>query len=254
MKKFVIFISVLFFATWWGCEKDQIFDVTVTDTVFKMDSISNNVISNENIIYPNFNENLTYDTITDIDGNVYRTIQIGSQVWMAQNLKTTHYNDGSPIFLGKGDGAGNTDWFDLRSGAYCWYLNDAVYKPMGAVYNWFAIETGKLAPAGWHVPTTDEWDILINFLGGEKAAHDKLIGWSTNESGFSAVPSPLVDGWGLGTELSFWSATSGGGGYASVPYAYYFSLWEENSIPKVSLFSYPQSFGFCVRCLKDNPQ
>ena len=251
MKKSFIFIAALILASW-GCKQEQLIDVTLNDVVIKKDSISINETGKEDIIYPAFNENLSYDTVSDIDGNVYRTIQIGTQVWMAQNLKTTRYNDGSPIFLGTGDAAGYTDWFDLRSGAYCWYLNDSEYKPMGAVYNGFALETGKLAPAGWHVPTNSEWEVLINFLGGEKVAHDKLLGWSTNESGFSAVHSPILCGWGFLPELSFWSASSGGRQNASVPYANYFCIWEENSVKKVSIFDTPQSYGFCVRCLKDN--
>lgn len=201
---------------------------------------------------PEFNPDLTYDTVIDIDGNMYKTIQIGSQTWMAENLRTTHYKDGSSIYLAIGDMVGETPWFNLGKGAYCWYYNDTVNKQIGAIYNWHALITGKLAPEGWRVPNNKDWESLINYLGGEKSAHDKLLSSCTNESGFSAVPSPILCAWGFGPEISFWSSTSGGGEYASVPYAFYFDIWEENLSPKVSLFSEPQSFGRCVRCIKNN--
>ena len=244
MKKIIFLIAVFTFAIW-GCEKDSIVDpVSIYD-------LHKPVQETVKKIYPRFNPGLTYDSVTDIDGNIYKTIKIGDQIWMAENLRTTRYKDGSPVYLGKGDMAGETDWFDLRSGAYCWYFNDSVNKSMGAIYNWFAIETGKLAPEGWHVPSNSDWGTLINNLGGESLAHNMLLSTGTNESGFTAIPSPIVCGWGFGPEISFWSATPGGG-YGSLPYAHYFSIWEENMNPKVSLFSDPQSFGFCVRCLKDN--
>ncbi len=111
----------------------------------------------------------------DIDGNIYKTVQIGTQTWMAENLKTTRYNDGSPIILGNGGPAGYTKWFDLQEGAYCWYDNDAkTYKDAyGAIYNWHAVGTGKLCPTGWHVPTYSEWTTLITFLGGEEEAFNE---------------------------------------------------------------------------------
>lgn len=99
-------------------------------------------------------------TVTDIDGNVYNTIKIGSQIWMAENLKVTKYNDGTPIQL-----ITDTSWRSLTIPAYCWYDNDINNKtPYGALYNWFAVNTGKLAPAGWHVPTITEWSALESYL------------------------------------------------------------------------------------------
>ncbi len=143
-----------------------------------------------------FNPDLQYDNLVDIDGNQYRTIQIGSQHWMAENLKTTRYNDGTPI----PHIVDNKDWAQLDTPAYSWYLhNEAGYKnTYGALYNWWVVSTGKLCPLGWHVPDSSEFDMLINQLGGEVIAGSKLkeVGsnhWllsnnATNESGFTALP------------------------------------------------------------------
>lgn len=136
-------------------------------------------------------------TITDKDGNVYHQVTIGTQVWMVENLKTTKYNDGTAIPLVTEPAT----WSDLAAPGYCWYNNDpATYKnTYGALYNWFAVNTGKLAPVGWHVPTDAEWTALATFLGGEAVAGGKLketgtVHWqstnagATNEIGFTALP------------------------------------------------------------------
>jgi hypothetical protein len=107
-----------------------------------------------------FNPDLTYGSVNDIEGNIYKTIQIGTQTWMAENLKTTKYNDGKIIPLG-------TDiatWVDLTSPAYCWYLHDeSTYKnTYGALYNWYATNTEKLCPIGWHIPADLDWTTLID--------------------------------------------------------------------------------------------
>jgi len=260
MKRNIIYVLSLILACW-ACEKNQIIEsIAIKSDVPGNDSINWSEVPNNdsidwyyaNIEHPQYNPDLIYGSVTDIDGNVYNTIQIGNQTWMAENLKTTRYNDGSPIYLGTGDIAGETDWFDLEIGAYCWYLNVSENKWMGAIYNWHAAASGKLAPTGWHVPNNTDWEILINYLGGEKSAHDKLLSSGKNESGFTAVPSPILCGWGFGPETSFWTATPYQHPYASVSYAYYFCIWEENSVEKISLFYDPQSYGFCVRCIKDN--
>jgi len=98
-------------------------------------------------------------TVTDLDGNVYDTIHIGTQVWLKENLKTTKYNNGTSIPLVKDSAV----WCSRTTPAYCWYYNDSVtYKnPYGALYNWYTVNTGMLCPAGWHVPTDGEWHTLI---------------------------------------------------------------------------------------------
>jgi uncharacterized protein (TIGR02145 family) len=102
-------------------------------------------------------------TLKDADGNVYQTVRIGNQVWMAENLRTTKYNDSTVIPLVKDI----DEWSSLTTPAYCYYNNttnsDSI-KKFGALYNWYAVNTGKLAPAGWHVPTDSEWDTLQNYL------------------------------------------------------------------------------------------
>lgn len=101
------------------------------------------------------------DAITDADGNVYTTVTIGTQVWMVENLKTTKYNDGTPIPNVTND----AEWVGLTTGAYCNYNNDAaIANKCGRLYNWYAVNTNKLAPKGWHIPTVAEWTILQNYL------------------------------------------------------------------------------------------
>ena len=146
-----------------------------------------------------FNPNLTYSTITDIDGNVYKTIQIGTQTWMAENLKTTRLNDNTVI----PNVIDSTEWANLTSPGYCWYNNQGTpYKAeYGAMYNWFAINTGKLCPTGWHIPSAVEFYTLLTFAGGENDAGIKLketgtthwessnqIPAPTNEIGFTVLP------------------------------------------------------------------
>lgn len=138
------------------------------------------------------------DTITDIEMNVYKTIKIGTQVWMAENLKTTKYKDGTSIPLI----TENTVWANLLTPGYCWYGNSESFhkNTYGALYNWHTVNTGKLCPKGWHVPSDAEWTILITYLGGESVAGAALkeagashwseayTGSGTNTSGFTALP------------------------------------------------------------------
>ncbi len=163
--------------------------------------------------------------LKDIDGNVYKTITIGTQIWMAENLKTTRFNDGSAIPL-----VGDVNkWYRMyyshsHEPAYCWYNNDATAnkKTYGALYNWNTVNTNKLCPIGWHVPSDLEWTTLTNYLGGDKSAVDKLkekgmTHWTsqnnsaTNESGFTGLPSGIrnIDGefQNIGIGCFWWSAT-----------------------------------------------
>jgi len=143
------------------------------------------------------NPNLIYGSITDIEGNVYKTIQIGTQVWMAENLRTTKLNDNTNILLLTND----TEWSNISSPGYCWYGNNSeVFKAeYGAIYNFYSVLTGKICPVGWHIPSSAEWSTLTTYSGGENAAGIKLkesgnTHWesastgATNESGFTAIP------------------------------------------------------------------
>ena len=112
------------------------------------------------------------DTISDIEGNTYKTIGIGSQIWMAENLRVTRLNDGTII----PEEINDSIWVKLISPAVCWYYNDSIsYQQIyGPLYNFYVVNTGLLCPIGWHVPARSEWETLANFVGGEKIAGGKL--------------------------------------------------------------------------------
>jgi uncharacterized protein (TIGR02145 family) len=161
------------------------------------------------------------NTLQDIDGNNYNTVQIGTQIWMKENLKTTRYKDGSTIPLV----SDNTSWSNLTSPGYCWFKNDAsTYGgTYGALYNWYSVSTGKLCPDSWHVPTDAEWTMLVTFLGGPNLAGGKMkeqgtshwispnVG-ATNESNFTGLPGAYRDEGGgfyetVGHYGFWWSST-----------------------------------------------
>jgi len=203
-----------------------------------------------------FNTNLTYGTLTDVDGNKYKTIQIGTQTWMAENLKVNHYRDGSVIPI-----APVTDWRTLVTGAYCDYLNLPLNSDLfGKIYNGYAMSDAiKIAPIGWHVATYSDWITLFSNYGGISFAGGKLkeVGlnnWqapniaATNESGFTALP--LV-------------GIYHGGFYGG---AKAFALWwsdidSQHSIQEVilgndniimSVIPTTAENGYAIRCVKDN--
>ncbi len=191
----------------------------------------------------------------DIEGNKYKTVQIGSQIWMAENLKTTTYNDGELIPNVTGFG----DWNALSSGGYAWYDNDeATNKNLyGALYNGYAVDTGKLAPEGWHIPTNEEWQILADYLGGNSVAGGKLkekgiTHWdspntdATNEVGFRALPGGFRDGGfiGLGVNAQWWTSTE-----TSATEAEY--RWVAFDHGTLAGLSYSKNNGFSIRCVKD---
>jgi uncharacterized protein (TIGR02145 family) len=213
-----------------------------------------------------FNPDLTYGTVSDIEGNIYKTIQVGTQVWMAENLKTTKYNDGTPI----DNVTGFTEWSALTTGAYCWYGNDGLANKnsYGALYNWFAVNTSKLCPKGWHVPSSEEWNTLKDYLGGADIAGGKLketgnTHWSkgkvaaTNSSGFTALPAgtrnvfgdPEVDDFRLmNLVANWWSASQ----YQSdINRAIYFIVEKDVNFLIENSLLLKQS-GYSVRCVKDN--
>jgi uncharacterized protein (TIGR02145 family) len=154
------------------------------------------------------NQFLILTTVTDVEGNVYNTTVIGTQVWMTQNLKTTKYNDNTTIPYVDDNAA----WSNLSTSAYCWYKNDAnSFKDLyGALYNWLAVNTGKLCPSGWHVPNEKEWTTLTDYLSGEDVAGGKLKEEGTdhwqipntkasNQFGFTALPGGYRTGLSVGS-------------------------------------------------------
>jgi uncharacterized protein (TIGR02145 family) len=176
---------------------------------------------------------LTSSFTDDRDGQTYRSIKIGTQIWMAENLKTTQFNDGTSIpYIGLETNL--TFWINLSTPAYYWYNNDPTYKvTYGALYNWYTVNTGKLCPTGWHVPSDAEWTILTDYLGGESVAGDKLRETGTtlwqnnniganNESGFTALPGGFrnADGSfdGIGDIGEWWSSTAYGRRWSSTGY------------------------------------
>jgi len=128
---------------------------------------------------PTENKTLTFEFVecTDGDGNNYPVVQIGTQLWMAKNLETTNYNDGTNI----PNVVDDIEWHNLATPGYCWYNNDIANKnKYGALYNWYVKDKANFCPIGWHVPLDAEWTTLINFLGGATVAGDKLIETGAN--------------------------------------------------------------------------
>ena len=220
--------------------------------------------------------------VTDIDGNNYSTVIIGNQEWMAQNLKTTKYNYNTTIPII----TTNTDWSNLTCGAYCSYSNEpdsaAIY---GYLYNWFTVETNKVCPLGWHVPTNLEWITLDRYLaenGGnydgvnwdgtesDNEARSKIaksladtsswtntsnvgaIGNNQNSNNFSGIAA-LASGsrnnngvfYGIGTHARFWTASTNTSGQATRRVLDY-----ERTDIRVS--NADKKYGFCIRCVKDD--
>jgi uncharacterized protein (TIGR02145 family) len=197
----------------------------------------------------------TLSPISDADGNSYNVTQIGTQIWMAENLKTTKFNDGSSIPNVVNDG----DWSTLITPGFAWYNHDAsTYKsPYGALYNWYTANSSNLCPQGWHVPSDNEFQTLNSYLAENIANKLKETGtlhWvspnsgATNESGFSGLPG----GWRFN-----------GGGFSGLNnYGRYWSSTEFSSTQSyVRLLDYGnQDFyrindnkvtGFSIRCIKD---
>ena len=198
------------------------------------------------------------DKIKDGDGNVYSSVTIGTQIWLTENLKTTSYNDGKAIPLVTDSIA----WLNLSTPGYCWYRNTESYFNFGygALYNWYVIYTGKICPAGWHVPMDADWTTLVSFLGGDPNAAYKLketgsVHWTvgtmggTNESGFIALPAGFRDGIaqfnGVGASAFWWTSTVDADG----------TLWDRgigSFDTNVRQYNPSKTIGISVRCLKDN--
>jgi len=213
-------------------------------------------------------------TVTDIDGNVYQTIKIGNQLWMAENLKVTHYRNGDAIPHVTDNGT----WTGLSTGAYSAYNNDNGYiSTYGLLYNWFAVvDSRNIAPTGWHVPTDADWAALENYLivsgynwdgttSGNKIGKSlaSKTGWDTspdagqvgndlstnNTSGFTALPGGCrFDGTGefdwIGEECYLWSATEVDGSRALNRGLSYID-------PDFHLGGNRKQLGFYVRLIRD---
>jgi uncharacterized protein (TIGR02145 family) len=193
--------------------------------------------------------------LKDYDGNVYKTVTIGTQVWMAEDLRTTRFNDGTAI-------PAVTDydaWASLTTPAYSWYNNDSLNNHGSGLYNWYAIATNKLCPEGWHVPTNEEWTLLGNYFGDAGAAGGELkeagtAHWkdpnegATNSSGFTALPGGYRSYNGSfgfqGVSGHWWSATQ-----YSDSVVYFWNMRYKSKGLYNHLSNKPN--GFCVRCIQD---
>lgn len=196
-------------------------------------------------------------TVTDIDGNIYNTVTIGTQVWMVENLKTTKYRDGTNIPIV----TDNTAWSNLSTGAYSDYNNDASNSAIyGRIYNWYAATNSRyISPTGWHVPTDTDWMTLITYFGGESTAggalkESGLTHWNspnagaTNESGFTALPGGyrFFDGSfkNLGGFGYWWTSSTGG------PSLAWYRYMTNNSSSIYRTSDYMMN-GLRIRCVKD---
>lgn len=198
---------------------------------------------------------------SDFDGNEYRNLKFGDQVWMVENLKTTKYSNGKPIPNIVGD-----NWDMLKSGAYCWLKNDPSQKNndlkalslqswkdnrvMGALYNFYAIiDTNNICPKGWHVPNIDEWKKLIDYYGGNTEALDKMtfdvsgMFSDKNTSYFTAVNGGTYGKGSFIPVTAYWTSTTSGEDAAMVQFFNY---------DKIEQLAYYKSVGVSVRCIKDD--
>jgi uncharacterized protein (TIGR02145 family) len=209
------------------------------------------------------------DIIKDGDGNKYTSVQIGTQVWLVGNLKTTKYNDGTPI-------PNITDaaaWAAATTGAYSDYSNTpANSATYGRLYNWYVVDNNEVTriasnggknvcPAGWHVPSDDEWRTLTTFLGGYGVAGDKLketgtTHWitpnagATNETGFTALPG----GWRYSFITSSYNGIGKYGAWWSSTESYITSAWDRSLVcndPVARYNSESKQSGHSVRCVRD---
>ena len=213
------------------------------------------------------NASLTYGSMNDQDGNIYKTIVIGTQEWMAENLKASHYRNGDLIPVV----TNNTNWYNLTSGASCWNYNDSLTFncPYGKLYNGYAmVDPRNLCPAGWHVPNDNEWNQLIGFLdpsynstvtgdqsnAGWKMKNSDLQYWVEsqpivdNSSGFSALPGGFraIDGYydPIGGHGAWWSSS-----LSSLNSAWTRDLYFDNT--NIYRYTYDLKGAMSIRCIRD---
>jgi uncharacterized protein (TIGR02145 family) len=218
-------------------------------------------------------------TLSDIDGNVYKIVQIGKQWWMAENLKTTRYRNGDEILKLPEDTHGDFDWDSMVEGVYGVYphsepetegidSDEEMVQAYGLLYNWFAVNDSRgLCPLGWHVPSKEEWETIRDYLGGLWVAGGEMKStrlypephprWgsakypasidASNRSGFSGLPG----GWGeemfftdLGHHGCWWSATE-----SEIKHAWYANLYYKDS--RLIISSPPKTNGYSIRCVQD---
>ncbi len=198
----------------------------------------------------------------DVDGNLYDTVSLCNKVWTTENLKVSHYRNGDAIPQVQD----NLQWENLTTGAWCWYNNDSVnFSKYGKLYNWYAVNDPRgLAPAGWHVPTENDWVALANCLGGEAVAGGKIKTrgtiqastgiWETPnvtvdpDSHLKGLPGGYRDGpgsfIGLGSYNYWWTSTQQDAGTARMQVVI-------NFVSNLNKGFFGKHYGFYVRCVND---
>ena len=195
--------------------------------------------------------------IIDQDGIANRTIEIGKQEWMAENLNVSHYKNGDPIPQVED----KEEWTNLKTGAWCYYENSSKHGIIyGKLYNWYAINDSRgLSPEGWNIPSNVDWQQMIDYLGGEGVAGGKMkekgtAHWispnegANNISGFNGLPGGARHSNGTcvykGETGYFWSSSEAGNNKAN-----YYILWNDDKNISQGKFNF--EFGFSIRCIKN---
>jgi len=230
----------------------------------KIDTVYGEQVSFKTLNNIIFNSQVTYGSVTDIDGNIYKTVSIGTQTWMAENLKVTRFQNGD--LIPNETDLGKWGYFQIKMSAFCWYNNDSSNKNIyGALYNWYAASDNRnIAPAGWHVSSSDEWKTLQKYMNtlnimqstqGYALRETTSAHWKntnnlsliTNQTGFTALPAgklaTLPFGFmGIGYDYAyFWTNTGTWDGSTCV------YLNSEISIDNMQ----PNCIGFSIRCVKN---
>lgn len=201
--------------------------------------------------------------VIDIEGNTYTSIVLGNgQEWMNENLKTTVYSNGDTI----PNVVDQTTWENITSGAWCYYNNDSIYEnPYGKLYNWYVVDDSRnVCPTGWHIPSIDDWGILLNYLGGQNVSGGKLKKIGTLESGTGYWKTP---NFGATNEINFNGVPSGkrypDGFFAEINKTSYFwstyqdtasrggTLWLEYDKSRSYFMLHTFNYGSSIRCIKD---
>lgn len=193
-------------------------------------------------------------TVKDTEGLEYLWVKIGEQSWMAENLRVTKYRDNTDIAY---PGTNNTAWISNTTGAYAWYNNDMASYGVtyGALYNWHAVNSGKLCPTDWHIPSLEEYNQMITFLGGSSVAATKMkepgnthwaSGTGTDESGLKVLPAGARMNTAAYLNIGLISGLWTSGSTPDLAYAIYIS-----SSPSANTISDVKTIGYSVRCVKD---
>jgi uncharacterized protein (TIGR02145 family) len=215
------------------------------------------------VLTSNKNNDDNNNPVTDVDGNIYTTVTIGTQVWMVENLKVTKYRNGDPI----PNVTDNNSWNELTTDAYCNYDNNATnVSTYGRLYNWYAVnDNRKIAPTGWHVPSDEEWATLGAYLGGNNVAGGKMkepgaTHWispnpvADSSCGFKGLPGGIRTSYEkiigeflyIGQIGAYWSSTNRSESEAWMRFVTnYDKVLSKGELPTRKIF------GYSVRCIKD---